>query len=63
VPPPPPAPKDWFVHFEADAKDKSGAAVHYVVDGKIENVGLANRAIAGTWTVGTTKNDFRIARQ
>lgn len=59
VPPPPPLPKDWFVHFEADTK----AGVHYVIDGKIENVGLANRAVVGTWTAGTTKNDFRIVRQ
>jgi hypothetical protein len=63
VPPPPPVPRDWLVHFEADGKDRSGAAVRYVFDGKIENVQLANRAIVGTWTVGTTKNDLRIVRQ
>ena len=70
-PPPPPvqaapaAPPqpDWLFHFEADAKDRSGAAVRYVVDGKVENIGLANRNIVGTWTVGTTKNDFRLVRQ
>jgi hypothetical protein len=37
--------------------------VKYAFDGKIENVGLANRAIVGTVTVGTTKGDFRIGRQ
>ncbi len=63
APPGPPVSKDWLVHFEADGKDRSGATVHYVVDGKIENVGLANRAVAGTWMAGTTKNDFRIVRQ
>jgi hypothetical protein len=74
VPTPPPAPPpaavqtgppqpDWLFHFEADAKDRSGAAVRYVVDGKVENIGLSNRAIVGTWTVGTTKNDFRLVRQ
>ena len=75
APPPPPTPPpaaaapagppqpDWLVHFEADGKDRSGAAVKYVVDGKIENIGLANRNIVGTWTVGTTKNDFRLVRQ
>jgi hypothetical protein len=47
-----------LVHFEVDAK-----GTRYVVDGKIENIGLPNRAIAGSWTVGTTKNDFRIVRQ
>jgi len=59
----PPPPADWIVHFEADAKDRSGNAVRYVVDGKIENIGLPNRSVVGTWTVGTTKNDFRIVRQ
>ena len=34
-----------------------------LVDGKVENIGLANRNIVGTWTVGTTKNDFRLVRQ
>src|SRR2546425_9713681 len=29
-------PNGWLVHFEADAKDTTGKAVHYVVDGKIE---------------------------
>jgi len=37
--------------------------VKYVVDGKVENIGLANRSIVGTWMVGTTKNDFRLVRQ
>jgi hypothetical protein len=54
----PPLPKDWLVHFEADGKNG-----HIVADGKIQNVGVANRYIEGTWTVGTTKNDFRIQRQ
>lgn len=71
-PPPPPVPQaapsgppqpDWLVHLEADAKDRSGNPVHYVIDGKIENIGLANRMIVGTWMVGTTKNDFRLVRQ
>ena len=67
-PPPPAAPAvspqpDWLVHFEADGKDRSGAAVKYVIDGKVENIGLANRSIVGTWTVGATKNDFRLVRQ
>jgi hypothetical protein len=67
APAPPPVPAtpaappqpDWLFHFEADGK----AGVKIVVDGKVENVGLANRSIVGTWTVGTTKNDFRLVRQ
>ena len=31
-------PDGWQVHIEADAKDKSGAAVHYVIEGHIENL-------------------------
>ena len=36
------------MHFEADAKDKSGA-ITYVIDGKIENLAIHNRTITGTW--------------
>ena len=39
----------WVVHFEADAKDKAGRGVTYVLDGKIENLAMHNRAIIGTW--------------
>jgi len=56
-------PKGWVVHFEADAKNAAGQTVHYVVDGKIENLGLANRAIVGTWSHENVKGDFRIQRQ
>jgi len=56
-------PKGWLVHFEADAKNAAGQNVHYVVDGKIENLGLANRAIVGTWSHDNVKGDFRIQRQ
>ena len=39
-------PKRLGVHFEADGKNAAGQPVHYVMDGKIENLGLYNRAIA-----------------
>ena len=63
APPVPPAPAapvqpDWLVHLEADGK-----AGKIVVDGKIENIGIANRVIVGTWTAGTTKNELRLVRQ
>jgi hypothetical protein len=56
-------PKGWLVHFEADAKNAAGQNVHYVVDGKIENLGLYNRSIVGTWSHDNVKGDFRIQRQ
>ena len=42
-------PEGWVVHLEADAKDKAGAVVTYVIDGKIENLAMHNRGITGTW--------------
>ena len=60
---PPPTPDTWLVHLEADGKDQAGKAAHIVIDGKIENLGLYNRYIVGTWTQGTTKGDFKITRQ
>ena len=35
--------RGWVVHLEADAKDKAGRALSYVIDGKIENLPLPNR--------------------
>jgi hypothetical protein len=55
-------PETWTVHFEGDGKDKSGATVHYIVDGKVENLGAPRRVITGTWTQGGVKGDFRVTR-
>ena len=52
----------WGVHFEADGKDKGGAPVHVVIDGKLDNIGSYNRTITGTWTQGSTKGDLKMAR-
>jgi len=56
-------PKGWMVHLEADAKGVGGKPVHYVIDGKIENLGLYNRSIVGTWNHDDVKGDFKITRQ
>jgi hypothetical protein len=34
-----------------------------VADGKIENIGLYNRSISGTWVSGPTKGTFKLTRQ
>jgi len=52
----------WTVHFEADAKNKTGGMDHFVFDGKMTNPVAFNRVISGTWTCGTTKGDFKITR-
>jgi hypothetical protein len=43
-------PNGWVVRLEAEGKDKDGSAVRYVIEGKIENLELPNRAINGTWS-------------
>ena len=56
-------PEGWVVHFEADAKDKAGAALTYVVDGKIENIHLPKRTITGTWKNQKENGAFNVERQ
>ena len=56
-------PDGWVFHFEADAKDKSGAVITYAVDGKIENLAMHNRSITGTWKSQRGGGVFKIARQ
>jgi hypothetical protein len=55
-------PETWMVHIEAEGKDAAGAAVHYVIDGKMENIGAYARILSGTWTEGGKKGDFRVVR-
>jgi hypothetical protein len=55
-------PDKWTVRIEADAKDKAGA-ISYVIDGKIENLAMHNRSIAGTWKSQRGSGAFRIQRQ
>jgi len=55
-------PQDWTVHFEVDWKEKSGTKVHCLVDGKIDKLGSDRRTLTGSWNCGSTKNDFKIAR-
>ncbi len=55
-------PSTWTVHFEGDGKNKSGTPVHYVIDGKIENLGASQRFMTGTWTEGSEKGTFKVTR-
>jgi hypothetical protein len=56
-------PKGWMVTIEADAKDKSGAALHYVIEAKIENLELPNRSLVGTWRSQRGRGTFEASRQ
>jgi len=55
-------PSNWTVRFEAEAKDRSGQMIRYVVEGKLENLGAYNRVMTGTWSQGSVKGDFRLVR-
>jgi len=56
-------PDGWVVKIEADAKDKAGAAVHYVIEGHIENLELPNRSIVGSWSSNNGRGTFTASRQ
>ena len=55
-------PATWTVRFEAASKDRSGNAVQYVIEGKLQNLGSYYRVISGTWIQGATKGDFKVTR-
>ena len=55
-------PATWGVHLEADGKDAAGKTVHYTIDGKLENIGVYQRFITGTWIEGDRKGDFNVVR-
>lgn len=53
--------RTWTVRFEYDLKDKSGKAVPFIVDAKLQNASSRpNRMIVGTYTHAGTKGDFKI---
>lgn len=56
-------PDGWVVRLEADGKDAAGGNVHYVIEGKIENLELPNRSINGTWQSNKGRGAFTASRQ
>ena len=52
----------WNLHFEADVTDASGRTIHYVVDGKLQNIGAYRKFVTGTWMAGNQKGEFRLVR-
>ena len=50
--------KTGTVHMEADAKNRRGADVHFVIDGKVEG-----GAMSGSWNHDARKGDFKITRK
>jgi hypothetical protein len=50
--------KTGAVHMEAQASGRGGAAVHFVIDGKLEN-----NTMTGTWNHDNRKGDFKITKK
>jgi hypothetical protein len=55
-------PKTWMVKATAEAKDRRGQTVSYVVEGKLENLGAYRRVFKGTWSHDGRKGDFEVTR-
>ena len=55
-------PTNWTVRIEADAKDASGKPVHIAAEGHLADIGSYHRTLAGSWTQGAVKGDFKLTR-
>lgn len=57
-------PAQWLLTIEATGKNRSGADVNYVIEGKFENLELTNRSIVGTWRNNQNgRGEFSATRQ
>jgi hypothetical protein len=52
----------WTVRIEGDAKEQAGAPVHFVAEGKLDDIGSYHRTLSGTWSQGAAKGNFKITR-
>jgi hypothetical protein len=50
--------KTGAIHMEADAKDRRGNPIHYVIDGKVDK-----GTMTGTWNHDNRKGDFKITKK
>jgi hypothetical protein len=52
-------PATGTIHLEADVPNpRTGAAVHYVIDGKV-----MNGTMSGSWNHGASKGDFKLTKK
>ena len=55
-------PGNWTVRFQATATGSDGSPVSIAAEGTLENLGSYHRTIAGTWSQGDIRGDFRLTR-
>ena len=56
-------PDGWVVQIDATDEDAEGGAVHYQIEGRIENLELPDRSIVGTWKHERGNGAFEVSRQ
>ena len=50
--------KSSAIHFEADATDRRGNQIHYIINGKLEK-----GTMTGSWSHDNRKGDFKITKK
>jgi len=50
--------KSSAIHFEADATDRRGNQIHYIISGKLEK-----GTMTGSWSHDNRKGDFKITKK
>jgi len=50
--------KTGVAHMEADAKNRRGNEIHYMIDGKLDG-----NVLMGSWNHDTRKGDFKITKK
>jgi len=50
--------KSGAIHFEADATDRRGNQIHYIISGKLEK-----GTMTGSWSHDNRKGDFKITKK
>ena len=50
--------KSNAIHFEADATDRRGNQIHYIINGKLEK-----GTMTGSWSHDNRKGDFKITKK
>ena len=51
-------PQSGAIHMEADAMNRRGSQIHYVIDGKVEG-----DTMTGSWSHDNRKGDFKITKK
>lgn len=54
---------DWTVRIETELKNATGATLHFIAEGVLDNVGSQTRALRGNWQSEGGNGTFTLTRQ